>query len=97
MAVFSFRAECDHDVQLFVQNLTAKHLTFKIDVRADPLDLGGKLCWMGDMCANLSIDKSIDELRTIMEEQEDSHVMTRTLLEGSIEENRSKRKRAANI
>ncbi|BDD79725.1 hypothetical protein [Burkholderia phage FLC9] len=79
MPIFSFVAECQHDVSTFAQTLNEKGVTFKMDVMSDPLDLPEGPRWMGEMCAELTVDKSLDELLDIMDQQEDSHVMMRSL------------------
>jgi hypothetical protein len=87
MAVFSFRAECPHDINLFAENLTAKQIQFTIRAKDLPLASPRGPRWMGDCAAEVTVDLTLEEMRTLMREQIDTHVMIQSLRELPLDQN----------
>lgn len=87
MAVFSFRAECEHDMATFANALRAKGIAFEMDVSNLPLMVRGELRESPDMKAELKADMTLREVRLAMAEQEDAHVMIQSLRELPLSEN----------
>jgi hypothetical protein len=72
MKVFSFRAECQADIDEFRTLLTS--LDLSATLTETPLTFG-------EVAAEIQIDMTLDELRKTMSSQVDSHVMIQTLRE----------------
>lgn len=91
---FSFRAECQYNIDALRQNLVFERRVFTLD--AVPLPLcgeGGTTIAVPDMAATLVIDMPLENLRNIMRLQEDSHVMVQSLRECPLDQNSLERDR----
>jgi hypothetical protein len=97
MTVFSFRAECPHDINRFAETLTAKHIQFTIQARDLPLDFPKGPRWMGDCAAELTTDLTIGEVRQLMNEQHDAHVMIQSLRDLPLDQNSLDRDRTVDF
>lgn len=84
---FSFRAECQFDIDALRQNLIFDRRVFTLDALPNPLMIDGKSVQVPDMVATLVIEMSLEQLRDFMRMQPDSHVMVQTLREGPISQN----------
>lgn len=85
---FSFRAECQYDIDALRHNLIFERRVFTLD--AEPMMLqsrGGPPMAIPDMKATLVIDMSLEQLRNFMRLQEDSHVMVQSLRECPLAQN----------
>jgi hypothetical protein len=87
MQVFSFRAECKHDIDEFVKLCKVKKVTIKITkcfCAPQQPDLP-------DRIVELQSDNTIAELLEVLRSVDDSHVIIQTIRPVTLEENSLKR------
>lgn len=85
MNIFSFRAECQHDVDEFRK---------AIQVPSMPIILFREVALeMGEVGVELKTPDTLEQIREVMRKQPDSHVMIQTLRQLPLEENNLRRDR----
>lgn len=79
MGIYSFRAECQTDVEGFRQALNAAEISHSIDCRPDSQ--------FPDVDVELKTDATLEILKTLLRTVPDGHVMVETLRAGPLAEN----------
>lgn len=87
MAVFSFRAECESDVERFKS--AALDAGFDFDCSMERYRLNGVR--VPDVRVEVQSRASLSELRSVLREVEDGHVMLETLRQCAMAENSMER------
>jgi hypothetical protein len=88
VAVFSFRAECQHDVTEFQKTLRNLNHVFQLTTHPLLLDIrNGKTLDIGELKVELEIDLTLIQVREIMFQQIDTHVMVESLRAVPLAEN----------
>lgn len=82
--IFSLRAECIHDTTELLDKIPHP---FTYTIASLPLDDNGKPCYTPDVSVELNTTLFIEELRVILREIQDSHIMIETLRQVPLSEN----------
>lgn len=79
--VFSCRAECADDINKFAKTLFDKGIIALVEQRTLWLSTPNGPYFAGEMKAQFTLDMELEQLRDLMREQEDAHVMYQSLRE----------------